>query len=88
MIEDVVVESVEGSYQFKVLRGNVYWGGRSARFTGVVYQSVGGPNVRAVLEEEDVEKLIMQGVPSDELIKLELELQQKIVNGEVRFGSS
>ncbi len=88
MIEDVVIESVEGGYPFKVIRGNVYWGGRSARFTGVIYQSIGGPNVRAGLEEEDVEKLIIQGVSREELMKLELELQQKILNGEIKFESS
>jgi len=81
LIESVVIESVEGDYPFKVFRGRLLWRGLEVRFEGVVYQSVGGPNVRASVE--DTEKLRQQGVTEEEITRLEMELQQKILNGEV-----
>ncbi|MCS6770038.1 MAG: hypothetical protein NZ570_06350 [Candidatus Caldarchaeum sp.] len=85
MIQEVVVENVEGEYPFKVFRGRVVWRGIAARFEGVVYQSVGGPNVSASVVEEDLDALVKQGVSKEELASLQLELQQKILNGEVKI---
>ncbi|MEM0383373.1 MAG: hypothetical protein QXS57_03275 [Candidatus Caldarchaeum sp.] len=88
MIEQVYVDSVDGDYPFKVFRGRVVWRSMSVRFEGVVYQSVGGPNVRASVVEEDVENLKRGGVSEEEIAALELELQQKIIHGEVELDGN
>lgn len=86
MVDEVVLEEVEGDYMFKVLRGRALWKGVAVRFESVVYQSVGGPNVSASVLEEDVEKLLGMGFTREDVAGLELRLQQKILNGEVRVG--
>lgn len=83
MIEKVSVTSVEGDYPFKVFRGVIHVGKFEARFEGVVYQSVGGPNVRSTIIPEDAENLRRNGFSEKEIEGLELELQQKILNGEL-----
>ncbi|MEM2095636.1 MAG: hypothetical protein QXX19_02095 [Candidatus Caldarchaeum sp.] len=88
MIERVYVDSVEGDYPFRVFRGRVVWKSMSVRFEGVVYQSVGGPNVRASVVDEDVENLKRVGVSEKEINDLELELQQKIIHGEVELDGN
>ncbi|MEM4302689.1 MAG: hypothetical protein QXQ70_02190 [Candidatus Caldarchaeum sp.] len=83
MIEEVSITDVEGDYPFKVFRGKLRWKGMYVRFEGVVYQSVVGPNVKSSVEEEDVKTLLGKGVTYEEINSLELELQQKILNGEI-----
>ncbi|MCS6784891.1 MAG: hypothetical protein NZ581_06835 [Candidatus Caldarchaeum sp.] len=79
-IENVVILSVEGDYPFKVFRGKLVVAGMEAGFEGVVYQSVGGPNVRTVINAEDAEALQKNGFSVE---TIELELQQKVLNGEI-----
>ncbi|MDJ0272716.1 MAG: hypothetical protein QXN23_06345 [Candidatus Caldarchaeum sp.] len=88
MIEKIVVESVEGDRLFKLVRGQVFVRGVAARFEGVIYQSVGGPNVRAMIDSGDAEKLRQHGLGAEDVEKLELILQEKILNGEVEVGET
>jgi hypothetical protein len=88
LIEKIVVETVEGDRLFKLVRGQVYVRGVAARFEGVVYQSVGGPNVRAVIDSGDAEKLRQHGIGAEDVEKIELMLQEKILNGEVEIGET
>ncbi|MEM4190025.1 MAG: hypothetical protein QW544_05885 [Candidatus Caldarchaeum sp.] len=88
MIEEVSIENVFGDYPFKVFRGRLRCSGVDVRFEGVIYQSVGGPNVSASVDEEDVKTLLVKGFTLQEIAGLELELQQKILNGEVRVDTT
>ncbi|MEM1946325.1 MAG: hypothetical protein QXH12_01155 [Candidatus Caldarchaeum sp.] len=83
MIEEVSIEDVMGDYPFKLFRGKLCCKGLYVRFEGVVYQSVGGPNVRASIDEQDAKTLLAKGLTLQEIAALELELQQKILNGDV-----
>ncbi|MDW8083889.1 MAG: hypothetical protein RMI49_01625 [Candidatus Caldarchaeum sp.] len=85
MIDKVLILSVEGDFPFKVLRGKIFVKGLEARFEGVVYQSVGGPNVRTMIDPDDMANLKTYGISEGDV---ELALQQKILNGEVVLEQS
>jgi hypothetical protein len=86
LVEEVVLDEVEGDYLFKVLRGRAAWRGVTVRFESVVYQSVGGPNVSVSVPEEEVERLLGMGFTREDVAGLEQRLQVKILNGEIRIG--
>lgn len=83
MIEKITITLVEGDYPFKVFRGNMVVKGLEVKFEGVVYLSVGSPNVRSQIDPADVEKLKQAGFSEKDVEELELNLQHKILNGEV-----
>ncbi|GBC68765.1 hypothetical protein HRbin01_00450 [archaeon HR01] len=85
MLDDVEVKITWSEGLVRLFEGRALVKGHEIRFEGVVYPSVGGPNVGTRLSQESLEQLRALGYTEEEIEQIIADLNNAVLNGEARF---
>ncbi|GEM_PF-1309961 len=85
MLEDIEVSVMMRDGLIRLFKGRALFMGRRLSFEGIVYPSVGGPNVSAQFTEESLKLLEGMGYGASEVEKLQEQLNTAILNGDARM---
>ncbi len=82
-VSDIEIYWRETDGPLTFFKGRARVSGSSIEFDGLLFQSVGGPNVSVKLSDESARILSSSGFNEEQLHNLEVELQLKIIAGEL-----
>lgn len=85
MLEDIEVSVIFKEGLTRLFTGRARLGSLPLMFEGIVFPSVGGPNVNVRLKEESLEMLSKMGYSDSDVERLLERLNLAILNGEVRM---
>ncbi|HID04433.1 MAG TPA: hypothetical protein EYH45_06400 [Candidatus Caldiarchaeum subterraneum] len=82
-ISDIEVTEIERDEPLTLFRGRARVNGEELAFEGVVFNSVGGPNVNVRLTDESREKLGRLGLRPAEVEEVETSIQLYVIQGDM-----
>jgi hypothetical protein len=85
MLEDIEVSVKLRDGLIRLFSGRARLGDRTLKFEGIVYPSVGGPNVSAHFTDESLKILEEMGYAPFDVEKLQEQLNTAILNGDARM---
>jgi len=83
MVKEIEILEVDRKEPLTLFKGRAKVGDSVISFEGVLFNSIGGPNVNIRLDEDSRKMLLERGIGEDEINELETLIQLKIIQGEL-----
>ena len=84
-VEDIKITEVEVDEPLTFFKGTATVDNYEVSFEGVLFKSVGGPNVNVKLDDESRNRLRENGVGDSTIEEIETNLQLRILEGEMEM---
>jgi len=82
-VDDIEITGIERDEPLTLFKGKAKLGDDTVTFEGVMFNSVGGPNINIKLTDESRERLAALGLKTSDIEEVETAIQLRVIQGEM-----